>query len=165
MINIVLLEPEIPQNTGNIARTCACTEVALHLIHPLGFSIDEKQVRRAGLDYWSDLDLTEYSNLKDFLSKVDKGSIFAASTKAQRIYSEVNYPEDVYFIFGKESAGLPEELIKDLGDQSIRIPMGKKSRSLNLSNSVAIITYEALRQRDFPDLKTQGSLHRLRWDS
>jgi len=165
MIHIVLHQPEIPQNTGNIARTCVVTGSALHLIHPLGFSISEKQVRRAGLDYWQDLDLYEYDSLEDFMSTIDPSSLFAATTKGRRTYSSVQFPEDVYFLFGRESAGLPEECIKELGDHALRIPMGAASRSLNLSNCAAIMVYEALRQRDFAGLQQEGDLHRLSWDA
>lgn len=164
MINLVLHQPEIPQNTGNIARTCAVTGVRLHLIHPLGFSIDQKQVRRAGLDYWDNLDLQEYASLEDFFSRVDRSLVFAATTKARRNYSQPDYPDEVFFLLGRESAGLPEELIRDLGDQSVRIPMLPDQRSLNLSNAAAILVYEALRQRDFAGLEEKGELHRLSWE-
>lgn len=165
MINIVLHEPEIPQNTGNIARTCAVTGSSLHLIHPLGFSLSQKHLRRAGLDYWDSLDLQEYDSLTDFFNSVDKRLVFAATTKGRSCYSDCTFPEEVYFLFGKESAGLPEELIKELGEHSIRIPMGADHRSLNLSNCAAILTYEALRQRGFAHLEQKGDLHRLDWET
>jgi len=163
MINIVLHEPEIPQNTGNIARTCAVTGSPLHLIHPLGFSLSQKQVRRAGLDYWDALDIHEYASLDEFFSKVDSELVFAATTKGRVCYSDTTFPEEVYFLFGKESAGLPEPCIKELGDRALRIPMGPDHRSLNLSNCAAILTYEALRQRNFTGLQKEGELHRLSW--
>lgn len=164
MINIVLHQPEIPQNTGNIARTCAVTGCRLHLIHPLGFSLSDKYTRRAGMDYWQDLEVFEYESLEDFREKNPQAALFAVSTKARRTYSQVEYPEDVYFVFGRESAGLPEEFIKELGDHSIRLPMKAESRSLNLSNTAAIMIYEALRQRDFTGLQKEGELHRLSWE-
>jgi tRNA (cytidine/uridine-2'-O-)-methyltransferase len=157
-LNIVLVEPEIPQNTGNIARTCAATGVVLHLVEPLGFSIDEKQVRRAGLDYWDLLDLKTYASLDEFFEKNANGHFFFASTKSKSVHSDVAYKEDSYILFGKESAGLPEVLLKKYYDQCIRIPMKSDARSLNLSNSVAIIVYEALRQLDYPNLKDDGEL-------
>ena len=147
-LNIVLVEPEIPQNTGNIARTCAATGAALHLVEPLGFSISEKQVRRAGLDYWDLLELKTYPSLNDFFEQNINGHFYFASTKSKHIHSEVEYKEDTYILFGKETAGLPETLLKKYYDQCIRIPMKSDARSLNLSNSVAIIVYEALRQLD-----------------
>ena len=161
MIHIVLVEPEIPQNTGNISRTCAATGSALHLIKPLGFRIDEKAVRRAGLDYWQYLQLTVHEDYEDFLSREQgKGRFHYCTTKAAHPYSEMDYrrEEELYFLFGKETRGLPERILKQHPDQCIRIPMIEEARSLNLSNAVAIITYEALRQRDFGVLKREGRL-------
>lgn len=148
MINIVLLEPEIPQNTGNIARTCACTGSPLHLIEPLGFDISEKSIRRAGLDYWDKLDLFIYKNLDEFFAK-NKGEYYYCSTKAAKKYTDISYPDGCFLLFGKETKGLPEELIFNNYQHAVRIPMGSGIRSLNLSNSVAIILYEALRQHSF----------------
>lgn len=164
-MNVVLLEPEIPQNTGNIGRTCVATGSTLHLIEPLGFKIDEKRIKRAGMDYWKDLDYHIYSDYEDFLSKNPKaaGSIFMATTKAQKVYSDVSYPSDCYVMFGKESAGIPEELLLENRENCIRIPMLGETRSLNLSNSVAIMVYEVMRQNDFPGLREFGELHRLHW--
>ncbi|MDC7221887.1 MAG: tRNA (cytidine(34)-2'-O)-methyltransferase [Spirochaetales bacterium] len=160
-VNIVLYEPEIPQNTGNIARTCAATGASLHLIHPLGFSVDEKHVRRAGLDYWDLLDIHHYDNWADFLSKNGEGSFFFATTKAKKHYAQVEYGENCYIIFGPESRGLPEELLVEYRNDNIRIPMKGEARSLNLSNAVAILAYEALRQGDFAGLAEEGALHNL----
>ena len=148
-LNIVLYEPEIPANTGNIGRTCVATNTRLHLIEPLGFSLEEKQLKRAGMDYWKDLDVTTYVNWQDFCEKNPDAKIYYATTKAHHVYSEVNYEEDCYIMFGKESAGIPEEILKDHPDTCVRIPMVGETRSLNLSNSVAIVLYEALRQNDF----------------
>ena len=163
MLNVVLHEPEIPGNTGNIGRTCVATGSRLHLIKPLGFSIDEKQIRRAGLDYWKDLDVTVYENWEDFLAKNPGAKIYMSTTKARKAYTEVSFEEDCYIMFGKESAGIPEEILLEYQDTSIRIPMVGDTRSLNLSNSVAIVVYEALRQNDFKGLNTEGNLHRLHW--
>ncbi len=163
-LNIVLVEPEIPQNTGNIARTCAATGSSLHLVEPLGFSIDEKAVRRAGLDYWSKLSLFVYKDLDDFFEQNSQGPFFFCTTKGRKTYSEAAYPEGSYLIFGKESAGLPEELLLQHPEGCVRIPMGPEIRSLNLSNAVAIMCYEALRQQDFQGLETEGRLHRHDWD-
>jgi len=162
-LNIVLVEPEIPQNTGNIARTCAATGAALHLIEPLGFSIDEKAVRRAGLDYWSKLSLFVYSTLEDFFEQNKEGPYYYCTTKARNTYADVTYPSGSYLVFGKESSGLPEELLKDSPDHCIRIPMKPDIRSLNLSNAVAVVTYEALKQQNFHGMETAGELHRLSW--
>lgn len=162
-LNIVLHEPEIPQNTGNIARTCAATGTALHLIEPLGFSIDEKAVRRAGLDYWDKLALFVYSSLEDFYKQNSKGNFFYCSTKARRTYADVVYPSNSYLIFGKESAGLPEETLKDNPTSCIRIPMKEDIRSLNLSNAAAIVCYEVLKQREFKGMEKEGQLHHLKW--
>ena len=161
MIHIVLVEPEIPQNTGNISRTCAATGCALHLIEPLGFSIDERAVRRAGLDYWKYLNLTVHKNYEAFeAAHGGKGRMYFCTTKGKNTYSEVDYKtdEDIYFIFGKETKGLPERILKQHPETCIRIPMIDEARSLNLSNSVAIIAYEALRQQEFGALKRQGEL-------
>ena len=152
MLNIVLVEPEIPSNTGNISRTCAVTGAALHLVYPLGFSIDEKHLRRAGLDYWDKLDVFEYKNLDDFFTRNEGGEFFFFSAKAKKSYTEVKYPEDAYLIFGKETKGLPEPLIFSNMERAVRIPMRKTLRCLNLSNSVAIAAYEYFRQYDFKGL-------------
>ena len=163
MLNIVLLEPEIPANTGNIGRTCVAAGARLHLIEPLGFRITEKSVKRAGLDYWEQLDVTVYDNYEDFLEKNPGAKIYMATTKAHKNYAEVEYDEDAYIMFGKESAGIPEEILVDHEETCIRIPMFGDIRSLNLSNSVAIVLYEALRQNRFMDLRQEGDLHRLSW--
>lgn len=164
MLNIVLYEPEIPANTGNIGRTCVATNTRLHLIEPLGFSLEEKQLKRAGMDYWKDLDVTTYVNWADFCQKNPDAKIYYATTKARHVYSEVNYEPDCYIMFGKESAGIPEEILKDNPDTCVRIPMMGEIRSLNLSNSVAVVLYEALRQNDFSNMELKGELHRLHWD-
>lgn len=163
-LNIVLLEPEIPQNTGNIARTCAASGAALHLIEPLGFSVDEKAVRRAGLDYWSKLSLFVYASLEDFYEQNPEGPYFYCTTKAQHTYADVVYPSGSYLIFGKESAGIPEEILIKNPDSSIRIPMKPEMRSLNLSNAVAIVAYEALKQQGFKGMESEGELHRHKWN-
>lgn len=157
-INIVLLEPEIPQNTGNISRTCAATGTSLHLIEPLGFDISDKQLKRAGLDYWQYLDIHYYKDLSDFYSKNTDGSFFYFTTKAKKCYTEASYTGKVYLFFGKETKGLPEELLLQNEENCVRIPMLGELRSLNLSNSAAIAVYEALRQRDFGELNLQGKL-------
>lgn len=162
-LNIVLVEPEIPQNTGNIARTCAATGARLHLVRPLGFSISEKAVKRAGLDYWDLLDITVYDNINDFFSRTN-GPYYYFSTKARHIHSDIKYPDGAYLLFGRETAGLPEQLLHDNPDTTVRIPMINEARSLNLSNSVAIAVYETLRQWNYPDLLCKGNLHRLSWD-
>lgn len=154
--NIVLVEPEIPQNTGNISRTCAVTDCSLHLIKPLGFSIEEKHLKRAGLDYWQYLDLHVYENLDDFFNKNPNGDFYYFSTKAPKRYTDVSYPDGAFLIFGKETKGLPEELLEKNLSKCVRIPMKGELRSLNLSNSVAIAVYEALRQNDFFELTTSG---------
>lgn len=159
-INIVLLEPEIPQNTGNIARTCAATGSALHLIEPMGFTVTDAKLKRAGLDYWNKLDITYYKNIDDFYEKT-AGSYFYFSTKAPRCYTDIEYPDECYLIFGKESRGIPEEILKKNLDKCVRIPMLENLRSLNLSNSAAIAVYEVLRQRRFADLEKQGFLKML----
>ena len=163
-LNIVLYEPEIPANTGNIGRTCVATNTRLHLIEPLGFSLEEKQLKRAGMDYWKDLDVNTYTNWEDFCQKNPDAKLYYATTKARHVYSEVSYEPDCYIMFGKESAGIPEELLKDHPDTCVRIPMVGETRSLNLSNSVAIVLYEALRQNDFSNMKLEGELHRLNWE-
>ena len=163
-LNIVLFEPEIPANTGNIGRTCVATGTRLHLIEPLGFSLSEKALKRAGMDYWKDLDVTTYVNWEDFCQKNPNAKIYYATTKARHVYSEVNYESDCYIMFGKESAGIPEEILKENPDTCVRIPMLGETRSLNLSNSVAIVLYEALRQNSFGQMKLEGELHRLSWD-
>lgn len=167
MINIVLLEPEIPANTGNIGRTCCATGSRLHLIEPLGFQISDKMLKRAGMDYWDKLDVTVYDCYEDFLEKNPQavGNMFMATTKAHQSYTDVSYPEDAYIMFGKESAGIPEEILVDNEENAIRIPMNHNIRSLNLSNSVAIVLYEALRQNSFLEAERDGQLHRLHWHS
>ncbi len=162
-LNIVMVEPEIPQNTGNIARTCAATGAKLHLVKPLGFDISEKAVRRAGLDYWNMVDISVYEGIEDFFEKT-KGSYYYFSTKARHIHSDVNYPDGAYLLFGKETRGLSEELLIKNPDTTVRIPMIDGARSLNLSNSVAVAVYEALRQWGYPELQCSGELHRLHWD-
>ncbi len=162
-MNIILFEPEIPANTGNIGRTCVATGTRLHLIKPLGFRLDEKAIKRAGMDYWNDLDVTTYINFEDFLEKNPGVKIYMATTKAKHVYSEVSYEPDCYIMFGKESAGIPEEILVEHEETCIRIPMENEIRSLNLANSVAIVLYEALRQNDFKGMQMVGELHRLSW--
>ncbi len=162
-LNIVMVEPEIPQNTGNVARTCAATGARLHLVGPMGFSIDDKKLKRAGLDYWHLLDITYYDNLEDFFAK-NSGEFYFFTTKARHTHSEIAYPDNCYIFFGKETAGLPEELLVKNPERCVRIPMISDARSLNLSNSVAIGVYEVLRQWDFPALLNKGRLHRLNWE-
>ena len=163
MLNIVLLEPEIPANTGNIGRTCVASGTRLHLIEPLGFSLSEKALKRAGMDYWKDLDVTTYIDYQDFLERNPGAKIYMATTKARKIYTEVSYEDDCYIMFGKESAGIPEEILVQNQENCIRIPMMEKIRSLNLGNSAAIVLYEALRQNGFAGLEREGKLHRLSW--
>lgn len=163
MLNIVLLEPEIPANTGNIGRTCVAANARLHLIEPLGFRLNEKNLKRAGMDYWDNLDVTTYINYEDFQKKNPGAKIYMATTKARKIYTEVSYEPDCYIMFGKESAGIPEEILTDHEDECIRIPMAGEIRSLNLGNSAAIVLYEALRQNRFAGLRLSGELHRLKW--
>ena len=158
MLNIVLHEPEIPQNCGNIARTCAATGSVLHLIRPLGFDISEKAVRRAGLDYWHLVDVRVYDNLEDFFSKNDVKQLWCLSTKAPRCYTEAEFTNDCYLLFGKETKGLPEDFLNDHYEQCVRIPMRPEARSLNLSNAVAITVYEALRQLEYPQLLDHGKM-------
>lgn len=162
-MNIVLHQPEIPGNTGNIGRTCVATGTPLHLIEPLGFRLDEKQIRRAGMDYWKDLEVHRYINFEEFQQKNPGRKIWMATTKARRSYTEVSYGPDDYIMFGKESAGIPEEILVEHEESCIRIPMLPTIRSLNLSNSVAIVLYEALRQNGFGSMQSQGELHRLHW--
>ena len=162
-MNIVLLEPEIPANTGNIGRTCVATGTKLHLIKPLGFDISDKAVRRAGMDYWKDLDLAVYENFEEFLEKNPEATIYMATTKAEKVYTEVEYRPNDYIMFGKESAGIPEEILLKYPETSVRIPMIGEIRSLNLANSVAIMLYEALRQNGFGGMNTKGALHRHSW--
>lgn len=163
MINIVLLEPEIPANTGNIGRTCVAAGARLHLIGPLGFSLSEKALRRAGMDYWKDLDVTTYIDYQDFLEQNPGAKIYMATTKAKRVYTDVNYEPDCYIMFGKESAGIPEEILVENRENCVRIPMMEEIRSLNLGNSAAIVLYEALRQNRFAGMETEGELHELKW--
>lgn len=163
-LNIVLFEPEIPANTGNIGRTCVATGTKLHLIEPLGFLLNEKAIRRAGMDYWKDLDVKRYVDWEDFKKQNPEVKIYMATTKARKVYTEVEYEPDCFIMFGKESAGIPEEILKEYPDTSVRIPMTGETRSLNLSNSVAIVLYEALRQNRFDHMKMEGKLHRLNWD-
>ena len=162
-LNIVLYEPEIPANTGNIGRTCVATGTRLHLIEPLGFQLTEKAIRRAGMDYWKDLDVTTYVNYEDFLQKNPGAKIYMATTKAKHVYTEVSYEPDCYIMFVKESAGIPEEILVKNPEECIRIPMIGDIRSLNLSNSAAIVLYEALRQNQFDHMQLEGELHRLHW--
>ena len=163
MINIVLHEPEMPANTGNIGRTCVAAGARLHLIEPLGFHINEKMVKRAGLDYWDKLDVTVYDNYEDFLEKNPGAKIYMATTKAPHTYCDVRYEDDCYIMFGKESAGIPEDILVQHPDTAIRIPMIGDIRSLNLSNSVAIVLYEALRHHDFADMRLHGHLRNYEW--
>lgn len=162
-MNIVLLEPEIPQNTGNIGRTCCATGTKLHLIEPMGFRINEKSLKRAGMDYWENLDVTIYDSFSDFLEKNPDAKIWLATTKAPKRYTDVQFRENDFIMFGKESAGIPEEILIDHKDNCIRIPMNPEIRSLNLANSVAIVLYEALRQNEFAGMQMEGQLHRLEW--
>ena len=163
MLNIVLHEPEMPANTGNIGRTCVAAGARLHLIEPLGFSINDKMVKRAGLDYWDKLDVTVYDDFNDFCERNPGAKIYMATTKAHKTYTEVSYEPDCYIMFGKESAGIREEILVDHEDTCVRIPMIGDIRSLNLSNSVAIVLYEALRQNNFDHMNQEGHLHRLEW--
>lgn len=163
-LNIVMVEPQIPQNTGNVARTCAATGARLHLVGPMGFTVDDRKLKRAGLDYWHFLDITYYNDLDDFFSKND-GEFFYFTTKARHVYSDISYPDNAYLFFGKETAGLPEELLFANPERCVRLPMIGEARSLNLSNTVAIGVYEVLRQWDFPELKNFGDLTKYNWDS
>ena len=163
MLNIVLLEPEIPANTGNIGRTCVAAGARLHLIEPLGFSLSEKALKRAGMDYWKSLDVTTYIDYQDFLDRNPGAKIYMATTKAQKVDTEAAYEPDCYIMFGKESAGIPEEILVENKENCVRIPMIGDIRSLNLGNSAAIILYEALRQNGFKGMEMEGDLHRLKW--
>lgn len=162
-LNIVLVEPQIPQNTGNISRTCAVTGAALHLIKPYGFVITDKQLKRAGLDYWDKLEIYEYENLDDFFDRTN-GEYFYFTTKGRNVYSEMSYPDNAYIVFGREDKGLPERLLYENKSHCVRIPMRPQLRSLNLSNSVAIAAYEVLRQWNFPDLGREGNLTQYTWE-
>lgn len=157
------MEPQIPQNTGNISRTCAVTGARLHLIRPLGFEVTDKNLKRAGLDYWNELDITYYDSLDDFFSK-NSGNYFFFTTKGRNTYSDIEYPDNCYIFFGREDAGLPEDLLVKHPNECLRIPMRPRLRSLNLSNSVAIAVYEVLRQWDFPELASEGKLTQYNWD-
>ena len=167
ILNIVLVEPQIPQNTGNIARTCAATGCRLHLVEPMGFRVDDSKLKRAGLDYWHLLDITYYENLDDFFEKNKGGEFYYFSTKATHIHSDISYPDGSYLVFGKETAGLPEELLYNNPESCVRIPMidNSDARSLNLSNSVAVGVYEVLRQWNYPELKTAGKLTKFDWNT
>ena len=162
-LNIVLYKPEIPQNTGNIGRTCVATGSRLHLIEPLGFKLSEKALKRAGMDYWEDLDVTTYINYEDFLERNPGARIYMASTKAPNLYTEVDYEPDCYIMFGKESGGIPEEILLEHQEDAIRIPMLNDIRSLNLANSVAIVLYEALRHNHFDHMQLAGQLTKYEW--
>ncbi len=163
-INIVLWEPEIPANTGNIGRTCVAAGSTLHLIEPLGFKLNEKSIKRAGMDYWEHLDVRRYVNFEEFLKGNPNARIYMATTKAKKVYTEVSYEPDCFIMFGKESAGIPEEILVGYEETCVRIPMLEKIRSLNLANSVSIVLYEALRQHNFSHMQKEGELHRLRWN-
>lgn len=162
-MHIVLHQPEIPQNTGNIGRTCVATGTKLHLIEPLGFSLDEKKLKRAGMDYWEHLNVNRYMNFAEFKEQNPGAKIWMATTKAKHVYTDVSFGPDDYIMFGKESAGIPEEILVDYEDSCIRIPMLPTIRSLNLSNSVSVVLYEALRQNGFRQMQLAGNLHRLQW--
>lgn len=162
--NIVLHEPEIPSNTGNIGRTCVATGCPLHLIEPLGFHLTEKNLKRAGMDYWDRLTVTRYMNYEDFLERNEHPKVWYATTKARKTYSEAAFKDGDFIMFGKESAGIPEEILIEHPQECIRIPMLGETRSLNLSNSVAIVLYEAFRQNGFEGLEEKGKLHQLSWD-
>lgn len=161
-LNIVLVEPQIPQNTGNIARTCAATGARLHLVKPMGFTVDDKKLKRAGLDYWHLLDITYYDTIGDFFAR-NQGEFYYFTTKGQHRYSDIAYPDNAYLVFGREDAGLSEELLYANPDTCVRLPMIHDARSLNLSNTVAIAAYEVLRQWDFPALEAHGQLTRYQW--
>ena len=162
-MHIILHQPEIPANTGNIGRTCVATGTGLHLIEPLGFRLDEKSIKRSGMDYWDKLDVTRYMNYNEFLSQHQGAKIWMATTKAKKVYTEADFGMDDFIMFGKESAGIPEEILVENEATCIRIPMLDQIRSLNLSNAVAIVLYEALRQNGFGSMQMEGELHRLHW--
>ena len=162
-LNIVLVEPQIPQNTGNISRTCAVTGARLHLVRPLGFEVSDKHLKRAGLDYWDKLDITYYDGLEDFFAKNPGGNFFYFTTKGRKVHSDVSYPDNAYLVFGREDKGLPEELLYANPGSCVRIPMRNELRSLNLSNSAARAVYEVLRQCDYPDLSREGKLTKYEW--
>lgn len=162
-MHIILHQPEIPTNTGNIGRTCVATGSSLHLIEPLGFRLDEKSIKRAGMDYWDSLDVTRYINYQEFQEKHPGAKVWFATTKAKKVFTEAVFGMDDYIMFGKESGGIPEEILVDHEQDCIRIPMLDSIRSLNLSNSVAVVLYEALRQNDFQGMRRAGELHRLQW--
>ncbi len=162
-MHIILHQPEIPANTGNIGRTCVATGTSLHLIEPLGFRLDEKSIKRSGMDYWNRLDVTRYMNYQEFQEKHPGAKVWLATTKAKKVYTEASFHMDDYIMFGKESGGIPEEILVDHEEDCIRIPMLPDIRSLNLSNSVAIVLYEALRQNHFGGMQMEGELHRLKW--
>ncbi len=162
-LNVILYEPEIPQNTGNIGRSCVATGTRLHLIEPLGFLLNDKTVKRAGMDYWDQLDVTRYDDWNDFNQKNPNASIYYATTKGRNVYTQVQYEPDAFIMFGPESRGIPEEILVAHPDRCVRIPMVGETRSLNLANSVAIVLYEALRQNDFSQMQLEGNLHRLQW--
>lgn len=164
ILNIVLVEPEIPSNTGNIVRTCAATGARLHIVKPMGFTPDDKKLKRAGLDYWKYMDITYYENLQEFFEKTDGGNYFYFTTKGRNTHSQVNYPDNCYLLFGKETAGLPEELLIKNPESCVRLPMKGEIRSLNLSNTVCVAVYETLRQWDYPELENFGQLHRYKWE-
>lgn len=162
-LNIVLMQPQIPQNTGNVARTCAATGARLHLVKPMGFTVDDKKLKRAGLDYWHLLDITYYENTEEFFEKNKDGKFFYLTTKGQKVFTDTEFPENCYIVFGREDAGIPEEILHNNPGTSLRIPMLKEARSLNLSNTVAIVTYEVLRQWGYPDLLCEGQLTKFSW--
>lgn len=164
ILNIVLVEPEIPSNTGNIVRTCAATGARLHIVKPMGFTPDDKKLKRAGLDYWKYMDITYYENLTEFFEKTAGGSYFYFTTKGRNTHSEVDYPDNSYLLFGKETAGLPEELLIKNPERCVRLPMRGEIRSLNLSNTVCVAVYETLRQWNYPELQNFGQLHKYKWE-
>lgn len=163
-LNLVLFEPQIPQNTGNIARTCAVTGSRLHLVGPMGFALDDRKLKRAGLDYWNLLDVTHYTSTGEFLEMHREDRLFFFTTKGRQVYSQVEYPNDCYLIFGREDAGIREEILLEHPESCLRLPMMSGARSLNLSNTVAVAAYEVLRQWGFPQLQNQGQLHLYRWE-